>query len=162
MAETTKCNNENPCPRKTMDGFCDLDYIERYGPCGLGYAGTKITEKKTIYMGMLVSVLRNAELGESSNGGISSSHDRLLLVGEGVPEIFKSDGKLPVVKLIRRKIYGSEYLHVEPVEPVHKGNVGWMAGGNFVHSSDSRFPNRYPISIHDRQETQSVNDLLSQ
>jgi len=29
-----------------------------------------------------------------------------------------------------------------------------MFGGNFIYTSDSRFPNKYPIAIHDRYEIQ--------
>ena len=42
-----------------------------------------------------------------------------------------------------------------------KGNVGYMFGGNFIHTSDSRIPNDYPIPIHDRQETQEQYNHLS-
>jgi hypothetical protein len=38
-----------------------------------------------------------------------------------------------------------EHLHAEPISP------GWyMASGKFIWTSDSRFPNDYPISLHDR------------
>jgi hypothetical protein len=30
-----------------------------------------------------------------------------------------------------------------------------MAGGTFIYSSDSHFPSRYPIALHDRWETLS-------
>ena len=36
-----------------------------------------------------------------------------------------------------------------------------MFGGNFVYTSDSRFPSDYPIPIHDRFETQEQYDQLS-
>jgi len=32
-------------------------------------------------------------------------------------------------------------------------NTGWMFGGNFIYSCDSRFPCSHPIPIYDRQET---------
>ena len=43
---------------------------------------------------------------------------------------------------------------------------GGMDGGNFIYSSDSRFPHfegefSSPISVHDRFEPQWVSDLLS-
>lgn len=103
--------------------------------------------------GMIVSVLRNAELGDCTNGGISSKHNRFLLVGEGVPEIFEESEDMPTMKLVRRSLFGRVYLHIEPIERPANGCVGWMAGGNFAYSCDSRFPNDYPISIHDRCET---------
>lgn len=70
--------------------------------------------------------------------------------------------KLPVLKLVTRQIGGREYKHVEPVGIVPAGMIGWMAGGTFVYSSDSRFPNQYPLSLHDRTETAKQYERLSQ
>ncbi len=62
----------------------------------------------------------------------------------------------PHLILIRRTIAGSEYLHAEfRSVPTLKGVNGPMFGGNFCHTSDYRFPNRYPIAIHDRFEIPS-------
>jgi hypothetical protein len=51
-----------------------------------------------------------------------------------------------------------EYLHAEPVDGERDARregktVGPMFGGNFVYTSDSRFPNKYPIPVHDRWES---------
>ena len=85
---------------------------------------------------------------DCTNGGITSHNNTVLLVGEGVPEIFEP-GDLPVLKLVKRQLRGTEppYLHAQPIE-----GSGHMMGGNFIYSSDSRFPSDYPISVHDRQE----------
>lgn len=104
--------------------------------------------ENTKIKGLLVSVLRNGRGVDCSLGGISSKADMLLLVGDGVPEIFEA-GEYPVVRLVTRTIGGQEYKHVEPVTG---GNEWFMAGGNFCYTSDSRFPNSYPLSIHDRVE----------
>lgn len=110
--------------------------------------------------GLLVYVLRHPrEAGDvfdidTTNGGISSRFTCFVLTGEGVSGPFRPDANTPELKLVRRKIGGREYLHVEPVEGKDPRAAGWMAGGNFVYTSDSRFPNAYPLSIHDRQEFQ--------
>lgn len=98
--------------------------------------------------GLIVEVYRNESFCDCTNGGISSKHDRFLLVGEGVAEVEESDN-LPVLKLVKRIIGGEVYKHVQPLT---EGKEWFMFGGNFVYSSDSRFPNAYPLKIHDRLE----------
>lgn len=109
--------------------------------------------------GMLVEILKGQY--ESTNNGVSSFNKEALLVGEGVAQVFDEDPKRPTLKLVKRNIFGKEYLHAEPVQTTTPGWVGWMAGGNFIWSSDSRFPNDYPIAIHDRQESQEQYEALS-
>lgn len=99
--------------------------------------------------GLLVNVYRWT-LGDCTADGISSKKDSLILVGEGIPEIFEGD-ETNTVKLVRRNLYSGEYLHVEPIEQP-AGMNGPQFGGSFVYSSDSRFPSDYPIGIHDRFE----------
>lgn len=90
---------------------------------------------------------------------IASSGDEVLLLGDGPFDAETTDK--PVVKLVRLQIGGREYLHVEPVAPVPDGYIGYMAGGNFIYTSDSRFPSDYPLSLHDRIETREMNEALS-
>ena len=99
--------------------------------------------------GLLVNVLRSKG-GGATNGGVSSKYDDLLLVGEGVPEIFDEDEAYPTVTLIKHQLHGEDrpYLSVKP----YSIEVHSMMGGNFIWSSDSRFPSRQPIAIHDRVE----------
>jgi hypothetical protein len=97
--------------------------------------------------GLPVQVYRAA--GYECTTGVTHIHDKVLLVGEGVPRVFEDDGGLPVLKLVRRNVCGHEHIHAEPVE-IPQGLR--MFGGNFVFTSDSRFPNRYPIPVHDRVE----------
>ena len=109
--------------------------------------------------GLPVDTYRNKY--DCTNGGVSSKYDEFILVGKGIPEIFETNDKTLALKLVERTIGGARYLHAEPIESPRPGCVGWMFGGNFIWTSDSRFPNRYPISIHDRQETQMQNEHLS-
>lgn len=104
--------------------------------------------------GLHCSVLRNADHGDCTNGGLTSRVSAVTLVGEGVEGPFEPTERDPGVKLVRRWAgTPREYLHAEPLEAPPAGHVGWMFGGNFIHTSDGRFPSRYPIPVHDRSET---------
>jgi hypothetical protein len=102
--------------------------------------------------------------GDSSNGGISSTNDGVILVFDGDEEelaLPQSQAGTPRVKLVRRCHGSSQYLHAEPIEPCPKGHVGYMAGGTFIWTNDSRFPHDCPISLHDRSEDYELYQQLS-
>lgn len=110
-----------------------------------------------------ISIYKN-EGRDWSNNGISSRYDELLLVHpEGFINIDENNPPKNLVKIVERKLYNGEvHRHIEPV--ARPKGVGWMAGGCIAYSSDSRF-NRlsggYPLQLHDRCESQELNDLLS-
>lgn len=112
-----------------------------------------------------VGVYRNAWIGDCTNDGISASQERLYLVcDQGFHDL--PDGDPRLIRLVKRSFHGGESAHlsVEPVNDPRYGDgkhVGPMFGGNFVYTSDSRFPSDYPIPIHDRFETQEQYDQLS-
>lgn len=99
--------------------------------------------------GLIVYVYKSS-LGDCTNGGISSKVDKITLCGDGIPEIFEASADAPPFRVVRRNLRDGEYLHVEPWE--RPTGSGWMFGGNICNTSDSRFPNKYPLKIHDRQE----------
>lgn len=111
--------------------------------------------------GLRVRIIRDTYYGDidCTNDGVTSVRagaKTALLVGEGLPELFTADRDEPVLKLVKRVFATGPYFHAEPVDKVPDGSVGWMAGGNFVWSSDSRFTRAtagYPVSVHDRSET---------
>ena len=99
-----------------------------------------------------------------SNGGISNRTNTVTLIGDDVPEIFEADENAPAVRIVTRWAgTDREYKHVEPVEPKGAKKVGYMCGGCLVYSSDSSFRrlSQYPLSFHDRTETQKEYDTLS-
>ena len=104
--------------------------------------------------GLSISVYRNARGWDCTNGGISSRYSELILVGEGIEGPVTVDLDNPpenLVKIVKRKLFGGqeEYMHIEP----YNNDGKWfMDGGNIADASDSRFPSRYPLSIHDRCE----------
>ena len=104
------------------------------------------------YKGLLVSVYRSHH-GDCTSGGISSKAETLILIGPGIPGIFEGD-ETNTVELKWKFVGGNEYKYVVPVVGCPSDKVGPMAGGNFVYTSDSRFPGKYPLSIHDRFEVQ--------
>lgn len=99
-----------------------------------------------------VSVYRTLRLGDCSNGAPSSRADTMYLACED-GWFNRPEDDTCTLRLVRRRLFGGEYLHAEPVCRKPEGSVGPMFGGNFIFSSDSRFPSDYPIPIHDRYET---------
>ena len=91
--------------------------------------------------------------GDCSNNGITSKCKHLTLIGENIPELDEATDEAPAVKIITREIICGKkvnYMHIEPMgKPT---GSGWMYGGCIASTSDSRFPSRYPLKIHDRQE----------
>ena len=103
--------------------------------------------------GLRISVYRHGNY-DCTNGGISSRYNELILVGEGIEGPVTVDLDNPpenVVKIVKRKLFGGkeEYMHIEPYNNEGKW---FMYGGNIACTSDSRFPSRYPLKIHDRCE----------
>jgi hypothetical protein len=99
-------------------------------------------------------------LGDCTNNGISSKFETLLLIHEeGFIDVNENTENL--VKVVTRNLFGGEYKHIEPFKKATK--VGYMMGGNYASTSDSRFSkiSKYPLAIHDRQETQEEYDSLS-
>jgi len=119
--------------------------------------------------GLSVSVYRNTEFSDCTNGGVTSREDSLILFGieDGCwkpEEVAHKDGKLLLVK--RDKVHLRGYLYAVPAvvidgkvvaKPLPDGWVGWMAGGNYVGTSDSRFSESVTslgaIPVHDRAES---------
>jgi len=101
--------------------------------------------------GLLVYVYKNS-LGDCTANGISSKNDRLILVGQGVDcKVFNGD-ETNTVEILTKNVGGKEYVYCAPIGEKPKNMNGPMFGGNFIYSSDSRFPSKQPIPIHDRYE----------
>ena len=111
--------------------------------------------------GCSVNVYKDGSNYDCTANGITSKHDNLILIDENggnydCPHMGSFEN---TVKLVKRDLWGKEYLHAEPlVKP--KGMVGPMFGGNFIYTSDSRFPSSYPIPVHDRFETKEFYNSM--
>lgn len=106
---------------------------------------------------LTVHVLRST-LGDCTNGGVSSRTDSFDLFAPHLTFAQVADHCLEkgidmnkALKLVCRE--HPDYIHAEPI--IDRGKW-YMAGGNFVKSSDSRFKDltgiRYPVPVHDRTE----------
>lgn len=102
--------------------------------------------------GLVVSVYR-AEWGDTTNGGASSRYERMILVGDEVNcDVFEGrEDNDNVLVFVRDICAGRERIRAIPYNLYNSGK--WvMMGGNFVYSSDSRFPSDQPVAIFDRVE----------
>ena len=120
--------------------------------------------------GLLVNVYRNS-LGDCTNNGVSSKFNSLTLVSdEKGSQVFDAREDRPALYVA--KWYGELIACPENLEATvandcqeHLKRIvredsrssikhlnGWMFGGNFIYSSDSRFPDRRPIAVFDRRE----------
>lgn len=98
--------------------------------------------------GLVCNVYRSSHGYDCTNNGISSIQNVLILDGLDGPFEGTEENS---VKLVKRQFSHGEHVHVEPIIPKSTG-IGPMFGGNFLYTSDSRFPMKYPIPIHDRYE----------
>lgn len=110
-----------------------------------------------------ISIYEDKRIGNCSNNGISSRYNEVLLIHEeGFIQIDENNPPENLVKLVTRHLFGRDYMHLEPCDPLKKGHVGYMAGGCYCGSSDSRFTkiSDYPLPLHDRQESQEMYDMM--
>jgi len=105
--------------------------------------------------GLTVGVFREVDFPDCTANGITSKVSRILLVDDSIEGPFKV-GK-------ESSICGREYIHAEPRKESFemRGDRYGMFGGNFIYTSDSRFPNSYPIPVHDRFETLEEYEAFS-
>lgn len=105
-----------------------------------------------------IDIYESKEIGNCSNNGISKRYKSILIECrdgnyevdlDNAPENFCVIGEILGHKFVRP--------YANPTE------IGWMAGGSLVYSCDSRFReiSEYPLSLHDRQESQKMYDMLS-
>lgn len=110
--------------------------------------------------GLICSVFRDASHGDCSNNGITNRYTRVILVGPGIPEIFEPSDDMPALRFIPREGWGGYYA-TTLVDQEDSVGPNAMFGGNFIYSSDSRFPSKQPIPVHDRFETWEMYNRLS-
>lgn len=101
---------------------------------------------------LTASVYRDSGFGDCTNGGISAqAHELYILSGTKGP--FEPEDIRQCVYIEWREVCGEQYIDCKPA---YFRKRWYMAGGNFLYSSDSRFKevtkSKYPISIHDRYE----------
>lgn len=104
-----------------------------------------------IVKGCVAEVFRNS-FSDCTNGGISSKYRELYILSEQ-GGAFEPEDIRECVRLECREIMGEECVNAKPV---YLPNCWYMAGGNFLYTSNAQFRDitgkRYPIPIHDRHE----------
>ena len=97
---------------------------------------------------ILTFVLRHS-LGDCTNNGLTSKEDSIILHhGPDIKTDMIPDDELI---LVERTLFGEEANFAVPAG-IFKSGRHSMFGGNFIHTSDSRFPANAPIKVHDRVE----------
>lgn len=96
--------------------------------------------------------LQASSLGDCTNNGISS-YARELYILDTQKGPFEPDDIRQCVYIEKREVMGQEYVDCKPA---YCRKRWYMAGGNILYTSDSRFKQitgiSYPIAIHDRYE----------
>lgn len=106
--------------------------------------------------GLTCSVYANKEHGDCSNRGVTSRVKSVILldpagVSDSIPRLFEPTDDCPALVLKEKKVFGEPYYYAVPLDLDGSGkNV--MFGGAFIYTSDSRFPSRQPLPVHDRVE----------
>jgi hypothetical protein len=100
----------------------------------------------------LTACVFRSGLGDCTNGGISSARRELYIISDnGGP--FEPEDIRECVYMEYREVCGEKYVDAKPLYCPRRW---YMAGGNFLYTSDSRYKDitgiSYPVSIHDRYE----------
>lgn len=97
-------------------------------------------------MRLLVSILKSDS--DCTNNGVSSTSNNATLIWDESDEEIKNNMPKGGCILVLTKGLGTRKYMAVPL-----GEKRWaMFGGNFIYTSDSRFPSDQPIHIHDRFE----------
>ena len=100
----------------------------------------------------LTAEVYRSSLGDCTNNGISS-YARELYILDTQKGPFEPDDIRQCVYIEKREVMGQEYVDCKPA---YCRKRWYMAGGNILYTSDSRFKQitgiSYPIAIHDRYE----------
>lgn len=97
-------------------------------------------------------------MGDCTNGGISANRRELYILSK-TKGPFEPQDIRECVYIEWQESKGEEYIDCKPA---YFPGRWYMAGGNFLYSTDSRFReitgSKYPIPIHDRREGGEQNE----
>tara|TARA_Y100000310_G_C20549394_1_gene747264 strand:+ start:563 stop:895 length:333 start_codon:yes stop_codon:yes gene_type:complete len=109
---------------------------------------------------MKIPVNVHRSVYDSTNNGLSKFFDRLNVT---LPGEDPGDSKLPHFYLDVKHVGRDPYYYLRPAKAAE--GAGWMNGGNFAHTTDSRFTREVghngAVPIHDRDETWEQYEALS-
>lgn len=118
-----------------------------------------------------VYVLADKDGQDCTNGGVTSRHDRMMLLWECSRQEavdYANEHGIDIDECLwlkPRDLWGKDHAIAVPL--IHQTDkVGPMFGGNFVYTSDSRLYRmggwlHVPIAVHDRYETEEEYRVLS-
>jgi hypothetical protein len=133
-------------------------------------------------MGLRISVYRDADGHDSTNGGISSHVKNLTVVNADgpfepnadAPAVLIEEGYRSTVRLVPAIFADGKWVRLSSQtcsKTDFDGVVGPMFGGNYAATSDSRFREAIEkitggsfygaVAIHDRYESADLNAYLS-
>lgn len=105
-------------------------------------------------LGLMCEVYRSGSQ-DTTNGGVSEGVDHVVVVSDEfpLPEIFSPRPGMPAMRLEMRDVGFARFPVLVPLDCARDGRQGrYMFGGNFVWTSDSRWPFSGPVKIFDRAE----------
>jgi len=103
---------------------------------------------------ILTFVFKNP-LGDCTNNGLTSKVNNVDLYSEVTESDYEALESLDgdVLVLVKRGSFmGRQLGDIAVPFSILKSGRHSMSGGNFIYTSDSRFPGEAPISVHDRVE----------
>jgi hypothetical protein len=119
-----------------------------------------MNEGEEITKGFTAGIFESKEIGNCSNWGISSRAKSVMIASPNeCLHVFNINTEKDEIVVIKKR---GDYVYAEPID-APKG-CGWMMGGSFIYSCDSRFRseiNEYPVPLHDRQESNKKYEELS-
>lgn len=159
--------------RKLEDSLTDVNYhtearilikvIEAIEEGNLEMAEDRIKQIKNIYeqdfigesleggiKALPVNVYRSG-LSDSTANGLTKYKDSLMFLFDNLQSPFETKEGEDYLVLVNKKIMGREISYAVPKSILDEG-IHSMFGGNFIYTSDSRFPFDHPIKVHDRVE----------
>lgn len=101
---------------------------------------------------------------DCTNGGISAKYSELLvLCDNGFVDVDFEKPPENLAVMVSRNVFGRTVYHIEPYAPAV--GCGYMMGGNYAASSDSRFSEicgrMYgAVAIHDRCESWEMYNAM--
>jgi len=118
---------------------------------------------------ILVFSLRSS-IGDCTNNGLTAKNNTLLLFSSDTTNAeildYCENGKADIkhcLRVVKRNSPYTNYAEVVFRNPQSEGT--YMAGGNYITTSDSRYSDiagvSYPLSVHDRFETWETYNKLS-
>lgn len=139
------------------------DYLEDSDMATLAAKLEQAEKGVGAFSGLLVSTYRDASGYDCMASGVSSKFKEFILVCNQEPiGPFYPCEKTPALYLAKwkgRVIAVPENVEAKYPKKINtredcsfEGLCGWMFGGNFVYSSDSRMPGKAPIAVYDRRE----------